>query len=130
MVASNKVRTDLCEIWIDNEGILNLRFLKEGEVDLKEVQACYDIYDELGVGPDNKILQVIDASNFAYLTTEARDFTAKMVKDYFIASAAISKSAAVRLIVNFFNSFYKIPVPFKLFPDQESAREWLRSFQK
>lgn len=129
MVASKKIRTDQSEIWIDDEGILFLKFLVDGEVDLKEVQACSKTYTELGIGPNNKILQLIDASNFASLTSEARDYAAKVGRDYFIASAVISGSTAVRLIVNFFNTFYKITVPFKLFANEEEAKKWLRTFK-
>jgi hypothetical protein len=125
-----KFRTEMSEIWMDEEGILHLKFLKEGEVDLEEVRTCFRTYTEMGIGPDAKVLQIIDASNFAALSTEARDLAAKVGQDYFIASAAISTSPAIRLIVNFFNSFYKITVPFKLFGTEEEAREWLRTFKK
>lgn len=128
MVAVNKIRTKLNEIWIDEEGILILKPQDGAELDLEEVQACFDAYKKLGLGPHNKLLQLIDAPDGS-MTGEARAFAAKNGADFFIASAIISDSLAVRLVVNFFNSFYSQLVPFKMFATEEAARKWLRTFK-
>ena len=130
MVAEKRFKTEMSEVWIDEEGILILAFLQDGEVDLEEVKACFTAYEEMGINPGNKVLQLIDARHHAMPNAEARDYAAKVGRDYFTASAVVSNSVAARLIVNFFNSFYKAPVPFKIFGDEESARKWLRTFKK
>lgn len=71
---------------------------------------------------------MIDARDFS-ITPEARSYAAAMGKDYFIAAAIISDSLAVRIVMNFFNAFYKPTVPLKMFATEEAARKWLRTFK-
>lgn len=128
MAAAYKIKTANNEIWVDEEGFLVLKLIDGCELDLEEVTACFDAYKKLGFGPSNKVLQLIDIREGGSMTHEARNYAAEHGKYYFIASAVISKSLAVRMIVNFFNAFYKHPVPFKLFGEEEDAKKWLRTF--
>lgn len=129
MKFDNKIKTKLNEIWIDEEGFLNLKPMEGAELDLNEVQVCFEVYRELGVGPHNKVLQLIDARDGS-MTSEARAYAAELGGDYFIAAAIISDSLAVRIVVNFFNTLYTNAVPFKMFATEEEARIWLRTFIK
>ncbi|MES2567852.1 MAG: hypothetical protein V4565_13350 [Bacteroidota bacterium] len=128
MVEFSKIRTKFNEIWIDDEGILVLKPKEGAELDLEEVKVCFEAYKELGVGPQNKVLELIDARDGS-MSSEARAYAAKNGVDYFIAAAIISDSLAVRLVVNFFNSFYSQLVPFKMFSTEEEGRKWLRTFR-
>lgn len=128
MVEVSKIRTKKCEIWIDDEGILFLKPSDNADIDLEEVKSCFEAYKELGIGPHNKVLEIIDQWDGS-ITPEARNYAAKVGGDFFIASAVISNSLAVRLVVNFFNAFYKTDVPFKMFANEEHARKWLRTFR-
>jgi len=129
MEATQTIKTKMNEIWIDEEGFLILKPQEGAELDLDEVKACFDAYRSLGIGPGNKILEIIDARDGS-MTSEARTYAAEVGADYFIAAAIISDSLAVRLVVNFFNTFYKQIVPFKMFASEEDARKWLRTFRK
>jgi hypothetical protein len=124
-----KRATENTEIWFDEEGVLWLKPIKEANVDLNEVIACFKIYREMGCDK-KKVLQIIDARAAVSMTHEAREYTSKHGNDFFIASAVISNSLAIRLFVNFFNSFYNQPVPFKMFATEKEALKWLRSFRK
>ncbi len=128
MTATQKVKTAYNEIWIDDEGFLILKPVPGIELDLEEVKACFEAYKSFGIGPNNKVLELIDARDGS-MTSDARNYAAEHGKDYFIASAIISDSLAVRMVVNFFNTFYKQIVPFKMFANEEDAREWLRTFK-
>ncbi len=128
MRAAHKIKTAANEIWVDDEGLLVLKLAECGELDLAEVTACFNAYKQLGFGPENKVLQLIDIRLDGSITHEARNYAAEHGKDFFIASAVISSSLAVRMIVNFFNAFYKHPVPFKMFKEEEEAKKWLRTF--
>jgi hypothetical protein len=128
MVEIKKIKTKLNEIWIDDEGILILKPSEGVELDLDEVKACFEAYRSLGVGPHNKVLELIDARDGS-MNTEARTYAAEHGKNYFIAAAIVSDSLAVRLVVNFFNSFYTQIVPFKMFATEDAARNWLRTFK-
>lgn len=129
MVTIKKIRTKANEIWIDEEGFLILKPLEGVELDLDEVKACFAVYRELGIGPNNKVLELIDARDGS-LTAEARAYAGENGKDYFIAAAIISDSLAVRMVLNFINNFYKHAVPFKMFSNESDARKWLRTFNE
>jgi hypothetical protein len=123
------IRTNYSEIFLDKEGILWLRPDENAYLDLEEVTACFKAYAELGVHKGNKVLQVIDAQRNVTMEKEGRDYAALHGNDYFIASAIISTHLSVRLIVNFFNLFYKSgTIPFKLFSNEEPAKRWLSGF--
>jgi len=128
MVTIKKIRTKANEIWIDEEGFLILKAMEGIEMDLDEVKACFEAYKGLGIGPHNKVLELIDARDGS-LTSEARTYAAENGMNYFIAAAIVSDSLAVRMVVNFFNTFYKHVVPFKIFSKEEEARKWLRTFK-
>lgn len=130
MAAALKIKTPNNEIWIDEDGFLVLKLINTGELDLEEVKACFEAYSKLGFGPTNKALQLIDIREDGSMSREGRDFAAENGKHFFIASAVISNSLAVRMIVNFFNAFYKHPVPFKMFANEEDAKKWLKTFIK
>ncbi len=129
MVAIKKIRTKLNEIWLDEEGFLILKPQLDAELDLDEVKICFEVYRSLGIGPNNKVLELIDARD-GTMTSEARTYAAENGKEYFIAAAIISDSLAVRMVVNFYNKFYKHEVPFKMFSNEQDARKWLRTFNE
>ena len=128
MVTIKKIRTKANEIWIDEEGFLILKAMEGIEMDLDEVKVCFEAYEQLGIGPHNKVLELIDARDGS-LTSEARNYAAEHGMNYFIAAAIVSDSLAVRMVVNFFNTFYKHVVPFKIFSNESDARKWLRTFK-
>lgn|GEM_PF-1476573 len=124
-------RTRHTQISLDENGILWLQPDANAELDLEEVTACFDLYREMGIGPDNKVLQLIDAQKDVTMDKEGREYAAQHGNDFFIASAIISTNFSIRLIVNFFNLFYKAKtVPFKLFGNEESAKRWLLKFRE
>ncbi|MBA3681610.1 MAG: hypothetical protein H0W73_10675 [Bacteroidetes bacterium] len=131
MHALKKINTLNNEIWIDDDGILMLVLTgKEIEMELEEVKECFEAYKTLGCGPHNKVLQLIDFTGEGTMTAEARNYVAETGCHFFIASAIVNNSLAVRLIVNFFNTFYKHPIPFKMFSNEKEARAWLMTFRK
>jgi hypothetical protein len=128
-MVANRINTKWNEILLDDEGILILKPSHGAEMDLEEVKACFEAYKALGIGPNNKVLEIIDVQD-STMTDDARVFAAENGSDYFIAAAIISNSLAIRIMVNFFNVFYKQLVPFKMFSNEEAARNWLRTFKK
>lgn len=118
-------RTKNHEIWVDEEGILWVQAMDAIEVELDEVKACFAIYEKLGCRK-KKVLQLMDVRKGVTMTKEARDYGALHGKDYFIASAIVSNSLAVRMLVNISKVFYTNLMPMKLFGDMESAKDWLR----
>lgn len=127
--AKQKIKTRYNEIWQDDEGFLWVRATEVTEIDLEEVKACFEAYAEMGIDQE-KVLQVMDVRNSITVTREARDYAARHGHRFFIASAVISNSLSVRLIVNFFNFLYPKKVPLKMFGSEDEALKWLRKFRK
>lgn len=124
------IRTKHCEIWLDEDGILWLKPDADTEMDLEEVKACFETYKKIGVNRKNKVLQIIDARVDISMNREGRDYAAAFGDEFFIASAVISSSLSIRLLINFFNMFYKSNrVPLKMFDTEENAKRWLDKFR-
>lgn len=124
-----KIRTQQNEIWLDERGILRVLAFDGADIDIEETIACFNAYKQLGCTKTNKLLQLIDGRDNMSITHEARNYAALHGKDFFIASAIVNNSLAVRLIVNFFNRFYKEVVPFKMFATEQEAINWLITFK-
>jgi hypothetical protein len=123
-------RTALSEIFFDENGILCLKPKEDADLDLEEVEECFRIYRELGIGNEKNVLQLIITRGNLSMSREAREYVAKNGRDFFLASAIISDSLAVKLVVNFFNMFYRTHgVPFRMFNDRDSAIAWLTRFR-
>jgi hypothetical protein len=121
------IRTGLNEISLDEDRILRVRALKEGEMDLREVQRCFEIYRELGCN-EPKVLQLMDLRLPVSISKEAREFVDEHAPDFFIASAVVSDSLAVRIVVNFV-SLFRPSIPLKMFSTEEQAMKWLLQFK-
>jgi hypothetical protein len=127
MVQLQHINTGKSAIVLDEERIIRVTPAEGAEIDLEEVKRCFDIYRELGFA-GRKGLQLMDGRGHFSVTTEARDYAAKYGKDFFHASAVVSSSLPIRIVVNFFNSFYKNLVPFRMFGSEAEALAWLRKF--
>ncbi len=124
------LKTKHSEIWLDEEGILRVDIQENAELEAEEVKNCFDAYTQMGINKNNKVLQLMTTGENVTIDKEGRDYAAINGKDFFIASAIVSTSLATRLIVNFFNIFYKSQiVPFKMFDNEESAKRWLYKFK-
>jgi hypothetical protein len=123
------IKTAHTEIFLDNEGILRVKAVKEGEMDLVEVRECFEAYKKIGCF-EKKALQLVDFTVSVLVTKEAREFIDKMADKYFIASAILTESLPVRIIINFSMKFFNPAVPIKMFSKEAEALEWLRSIQK
>ena len=130
LVKSEIIKTRTSEIWVDENDVLRVKVIEGAELTYEEVKKCFEIYSELGCGKNGKALQIMDARANCTMNKEGRDYAAKVSSDFFIASAVITNNLPVKLIVNFFNSFYKTGVPLKIFSSEAKALEWLLKYRK
>jgi len=131
MITQKQIATNAADVRIDEEGILRVHIYEGVELDLEKVQELFQIYNQLGLGPGKKkSLELMTTIGWNNMTKEARDYAAIHGKDYFIAAAIVNDTLAIRLMVNFYNSFYRHEVPFRLFPTEKKALQWLRKFKK
>jgi hypothetical protein len=115
------------EIKIDEEGILRLRIRRGVKINEEDIKKIFNIIRDLSKG--KKVLELIEDTNFFYFDQSALKYAAKHGKEVFLASALVNKSIGVRILFNFFNTFFKHSVPFKMFSDEKSALEWLCAFR-
>ena len=126
MVIAEKIITKKEEIWLEDDVIVRVKPNEGFEFDETDVQRQFETYSKLGIGKTNKALLLADGTAHFIMTKEARELSAKMAKDYFIAGAIIGNSLATRLLVNFLNSFHTFDIPLKLFRNEDEALKWLR----
>lgn len=124
-----KTKTKSTEIWVDEEGILRVCVDEGAVLEEDEVQHCFEIYRRLK-GQGEKFLQLMDGRKSVSMSPEGKAYVAKFGKEIFIASAIISDTLAIRLVVNFFIKFYKPEFPFKMFATEAEALKWLRKFRE
>lgn len=127
MKSSGIIETRTSTIRIDNEGILRMKIRQGAKVDLKEAESVFKTIKELTGG--EKVLELMEGGNFFTFDEAAQKHAAKYGKDLFVASAIIIRSSGMRILFNFFNSFFTTPVPFKMFSSEEKALQWLRKFK-
>lgn len=128
MRSKNSIETDICSFYIDNEGILRMKIRDGVKINAEEVKEIYSSIKKLTGG--TKVLELIENGNFYTFDTGGQKYAALHGKDLFVAVAMISRSSGLRLLFNFFNSFFKHPVPFKMFASETKALVWLRKFRK
>ncbi len=123
----NKVSTSVAEMYIDEDGILQIRFYRGVTVTLEKVKEYYAVSNDLL--NNQKSLVLIDASEDYEITEEAKAYgqTEEAMKNR-IAIAFVTKSLANQLMFNLYLKFYKPLVPMKMFANKESALIWLKSF--
>ena len=125
---SEAIETITGFIRIDEEGILRVKIKDDARINEEEVKKVYDVIRKLSEG--KKRLELIEGGTFFTFNQDAQKYAAKHGRDLFIASALVNRSAAVRLVFNFFNTFLTHPVPFKMFGAESKALSWLRAQKK
>jgi hypothetical protein len=123
----NKISTSVAEMYIDDDGILQIRFFEGVKVTLEKVKEYYAITNDLL--KNQKSLVLIDASEDYEITEEAKAYgqTEEAMKNR-IAVAFVTKSIANQLMFNLYLKFYKPLVPMKMFSDKTAALKWLTAF--
>lgn len=129
LIKSEIVKTSVADVWINDDGILYVKIFEGAEISDDDARELFDAYEKL-VCRKNKVLQILDARVDCTITPEGRQVSLKYSKDFLIASAVISSSLAIKLIVNFFNNFLKYDVPLKIFSTEEEGLKWLSGFRK
>lgn len=128
-IKTKEVITSIGKVWVDEENILRLKITTCSQIERQDVEDVFEAYKKFGVGPQNKVLQLMDGrETYFSFSPEAKDRAAELGPSYFIASALVNDSFAIRLMFNFFVSIYKPKVPFKIFKSEEEAVKWLKTF--
>lgn len=104
-------------------GIIKLSVI-EG-IELEQEDAKQMIAEAVRMAKDKEYVILFDARNEGTISYEAREEFARSKKRK--AVAIVTNSLANRLIGNFFINFHKPVSSSRIFNDEKSALEWLRS---
>jgi hypothetical protein len=113
-------------IRLRNDGIVQVNFGDEAELDIKESTEIVKAIGKITEGKKMLILNIAGANTTA--TSAARDYSASAEgAEYTIADAFVTKSLAQKLLGNFYMNFHKPFAPTRMFDDVEKATEWLKN---
>ncbi len=120
-----RIKTEINEKWIDQDGILSMQVLEGPHIDLETRLKDHRLGQELI--EHQPVYAIYDASRFFTITPEARDYlNSGVLNQNRKATAVVTNNLAVRLIVNFMNTFKARNSLLKLFPDEKSTLDWIR----
>lgn len=118
------IESKACYFWLEADGILVIL--------CKPVTLHTRAHAEDGVGVALDISAgiprplLIDISDVRSMSRDAREIYAKISDEAHVkAVGLVTRSAASRILGNFFMSFNRPSVPLKLFNNADAARKWL-----
>ncbi len=112
-----------------DDGIMHIHIKGGVEMDLADAVAVVEAIGKLG--GMKKFPVLIDCEEFSAVDKEARIFSAsKEANIYTLADAVAYHSLAHQLFANFYVNHNKPDVPTKVFPDNEAAISWLKTFKR
>ncbi len=116
-------------VHLRQDGIMHIHIKEGNEMQLTD---AIQVVEALGkLGNKQKFPVLIDCGEFATVDKEVRIFSAsKEANIYTSADAVAYHSLAHKLLIDFYVNHNKPAVPTKVFADNESAIEWLKTFMK
>ncbi len=129
MAVLEKIETATAQYYIE-DNILIMRAKQDADFTLEATKNGVEARVKLQRGEKFPVL--IDTRLMFQVSEESRKYGAtKEVTDLSVAMAILAgTSLATTLLGNFFINFNKPAVPTKMFKNEESAIEWLKSFKK
>ncbi len=117
--------TEIAEFWFDEEGILCCNS-NPVERTIENLNESFELVGKLR--GNTRVCLVSDITKTGAQHKKERDFATSQLPKHYKAIAMISGSDFGRTIANVFLTVYNLPIPMKLFADEESAKQWIRKF--
>ena len=122
------IQTATHEISIDKQGIVTIKVREGAHVEEDTLKQADTYVRELA--GTNKLFVLIDARSFHTLTPEATAFLRNnLTSQGRIASAVVSNTVGIRLVVDYMSKGGKVLSPVRMFENEAEARTWLMSFK-
>ena len=128
---SDYIVLSTCRVELVKDCYVHIKFFDNIEVDIDDAKELVDEVLRLTKGCQFVILA--DARDiFSSITHEARKYIAEHVElnKYNTAQAILANNTPIRLLVNFYLSFYDRTNPGKIFRDEKNADKWLNNYYK
>jgi hypothetical protein len=120
------IYTDIAELRFKrSELILDLKILEGAEMNLENTKRHFKIINELT--ENKKYMAAVDATNFFTVTPEGLHYSSQRAAiSNRVASAHYNSSSVNKLTTNFFATYYRPPIPLKIFDTRKEAIAWLK----
>jgi hypothetical protein len=116
-------------VQLRDDGIMHIHIKEGNEMQLEDAIEAVETMGKLG--NKQKFPVLIDCGPFATIDKDVRIFSAsKEANIYTSADAVAYHSFAHKLLADFYVNYNKPSIPTKVFLDNISAIEWLKTFQK
>ena len=123
----NKVILKHSEVLLRDDGIVQIQFCDNCEINEKDCEDIIGAYNQLLVKKKYPIIHF--AGKYVSFTKEAREFSvSEKGMQYSKAEAFVFTSLAHKIIANFYYKINKPPVPTQFFSNQKDAVAWLTKF--
>jgi SpoIIAA-like len=123
----NEVTTETGTHYLDDQGIVHITSFQGVEETLDQAKASIAAIRTVSENQRRPIL--LDMRPIKGQKREVRDYYASSeAADAYTAAAILVGSPISRMIGNIFIGIGKLPVPTKLFSNEEEAIEWLKGY--
>ena len=117
------------QVQLREDGIMHIHIKDNAEMEVADAIQTVKAMGKLGNGKKFPVL--IDCGEFASVDKEVRIFSASKEANIFTSADAVAyHSFAHKLVADFYINHNKPEIPTKVFPDNESAIVWLKTFKK
>lgn len=112
------------------EGEILYAHIKQNVIlDKEKAEEAYRIFEKMGIGPGKRnVFEIMSGLSWSSATKDSMHLAKDIGHEYFFAVAMIGNSLTQRMIVNFFNLIFDTGVPFKMFSNEQKAKEWLEIY--
>jgi hypothetical protein len=115
--------TPITTHWLDEQGIL-CAISKKGQRTVEHYYTILELYKKL-TPEGNKLCTIVDLHNAEPFDKEVRDLIILEFPKYIKASAIVTSAPSLTAATSSTVQFNFLNFPTRLFPDVESAKEWL-----
>jgi len=116
-------------MWVTKEKVIHV-VPREKQIQLTEEQTKQQLADFKKEFGDGKYFILTVFNPATKMTKADRDFAADVLPEILDGIAIICTSAMGRIAINFLLSIRRFTYPIKLFPDKETALDWIEHVRK
>lgn len=115
-------------VQLRDDGIMHVHIKEGADMGISDAIQVVNAMGKLG--NQKKFPVLVDCEEFATVDKEARDFWAKRNANIYTSADAVAyHSFAHKMVADFYVNNNKPEVPTKVFLDNESAIEWLKTYR-
>lgn len=127
VIKDNIIKLEKSEVMFREDGIVQICFDDNCEVDTKDCEDIVSAYDQLLKNKKYPLLHFL--GNYTTFTKGTREFSVtERGMQYSAAEAYIFSSLAHKIVANFYIKINRPPVTTKFFTNEVEAVAWLKTF--